>query len=306
MLKRTHLSLLAVASICLAIIACESGDVSPTSIGETGIALVVLPGGGVPDGDGVAQFEEFELCKFGTTTTFDYSVTDLSSSTTTTGQVTLDDGDCVVLALFGGVGGNVTVTEQEPAGWDLDHVDVTTVNTSGSSTATVPGPTVSGTISGSSGSNGLQGILAEFYNVPEPPILVGRMTGGGSFFDNGTRFTHGFELHCDPNHLPNNLQINWRGSSNSFHLATLTSVVCTDDPALDPLPRPAPFDTYVGTGVGSLNGVPGATISFTFTDDGEGGSADLADVSIVPPGGGTPIVASSTLRSGNHQAHPDN
>ena len=58
--------------------------------------------------------------------------------------------------------------------------------------------------------------------------------------------------------------------------------------------------------VGTLNGVPGATITFTFTDAGEGGSADLADISIVPPGGGPPIVASSTLRSGNQQAHPDN
>jgi hypothetical protein len=151
--------------------------------------------------------------------------------------------------------------------------------------------------------DGDSGVLLVLTNTLIP-LEDGRMTGGGSFFNSG-RFTHGFELHCDPNNLPNNLEINWRGSSNAFHLTSLTSATCTDDPALSPLPRPAPFDTYMGVGVGTLNGVPGAVITFTFTDAGEPGTSDLADISIVPPGGGTPIAVSGLLRFGNHQAHPN-
>ncbi len=298
---------LTLASLAL-FAACDRAGLSPTDTGPPELVGSVLPGGGTPDGDGAAGFEEFELCKYGTAATFDFDVFDRNSSTTTTGQVTLQDGDCVVIAEIGGLGADVTVTEQVPAGFLLDHVDVTTLTGSVaspvSSTQSVSGPTVTEFISGSNG-GGLRGILAEYYNVPAP-VLEGRMTGGGSFFAGNVRFTHGFELHCDPADLPNNLEINWRGSSNAFHLTSLTSAVCTDDPAISPLPPAAPFDTYMGVGTGTLNGVPGAVITFTFTDAGEGGSSDVADISIVPPGGGTPIVASNTLQQGNHQAHPDN
>ena len=51
------------------------------------------------------------------------------------------------------------------------------------------------------------------------------MTGGGSIFTaDGTRVTHGFELHCDPNISPNKLEVNFDG--NSFHLEQLTYVNC--------------------------------------------------------------------------------
>ena len=279
--------------------ACDSS--SPvTDLDGLTLSAAVLPGGGTFDGNRTAEFEEFEVCKDGTTATFDFSVFDRKTSVTTPGQVTLNDGECAIIALFGGLGADVSVTEQIPTGFLLDHVDVTTKTTAGSSTQTVLGPTVTGFVAGKGG--GLQGVLAEFVNLPAPAV-DGRMTGGGSFFDSG-RFTHGFELHCDASHLPNNLEINW--ANNAFHLTSLTSATCTDDPALNPLPRAAPFDTYMGVGVGTLNGVPGAVITFTFTDDGEPGTGDLADISIVPPGGGTPITASNLLRFGNHQAHPDN
>ena len=55
--------------------------------------------------------------------------------------------------------------------------------------------------------------------------LPGRMTGGGSVFGKGSqRVTHGFELHCDPEVGPNNLEVNWSG--NHFHMEELLTASC--------------------------------------------------------------------------------
>jgi Dictyostelium (slime mold) repeat len=132
--------------------------------------------------------------------------------------------------------------------------------------------------------------------------LPGRMTGGGSVFGKGSqRVTHGFELHCDPEVGPNNLEVNWGG--NHFHMEELLTAVCTDDPSIAPPPPPAGFDTYTGTGTGRCNGADGATISFVFTDAGEPGKFDTAEIQIsgCPSGGG--ITVSGPLKKGNHQAH---
>lgn len=136
------------------------------------------------------------------------------------------------------------------------------------------------------------------------PVTAGRMTGGGSVFAmDGTRVTHGFQLHCDAAELPNNLQVNW-GKGNKFHLESLTSATCTDDPAIGPSPPAASFDTYVGEGTGRYNGVSGATIEFTFTDAGEPGTSDTATIEIKV---GVTVVLSATgiIDRGNHQAHDD-
>jgi hypothetical protein len=128
------------------------------------------------------------------------------------------------------------------------------------------------------------------------------MTGGGSVFGKGSqRVTHGFELHCDPEVGPNNLEVNWAG--NHFHMEELLTAVCSDDPSIAPPPPPAGFDTYVGTGTGRCNGVAGASISFTFTDAGEPGTKDTAtfDITGCPDIGG--ISVSGPLKKGNHQAH---
>ncbi len=140
-----------------------------------------------------------------------------------------------------------------------------------------------------------------FAYAPDIP----RMTGGGSVFDAaGTRFTHGFELHCSLVQGPNNLQINWPKAtgegSNRFHLEGLTSVQCSDDPTIDEKPPVAGFDTYAGSGIGRLNGESGHTIDFEFTDAGEPGKGvDMATISI----DGGAIMVSGTLQKGNHQAH---
>ena len=130
-----------------------------------------------------------------------------------------------------------------------------------------------------------------------------RMTGGGSIFDPlgtpNTRITHGFEIHCDVTHTPNRIEINW--AKDKFHLATLTTASCIDDPLLHPgQPAPNGFDTFVGTGVG----VDGKTIEFTFTDDGEPGKGvDHAKYVIKGPGGNTLVDAQGYLEKGNHQTH---
>jgi hypothetical protein len=143
-------------------------------------------------------------------------------------------------------------------------------------------------------------ILITALAAGPPPPSTGRMTGGGSIFTaDGTRVTHGFELHCDPSNTPNNLEINW-GGGNNFHLDTLLTATCTDDPTIEPQPPSAPFDTFVGTGVGTCNGQP-ALISFTLTDAGEPGTKDFASYTI---SGGCSLTASGFLeRGGNQQAH---
>jgi hypothetical protein len=149
---------------------------------------------------------------------------------------------------------------------------------------------------------------ANLFSIPATPCGVGqstteRMTGGGSVIDPAgnptTRVTHGFELYCDVTKGPNNLEVNW-GNGNNFHLTSLTSATCTDDPSITPNPPAAGFDTYHGTGTGTLNGVAGATIDFTFTDAGEPGTSDHATIII---NGGATLSVSGNLQNGNQQAH---
>jgi hypothetical protein len=130
--------------------------------------------------------------------------------------------------------------------------------------------------------------------------LHGRMTGGGSVFTrDNIRVTHGFELHCTPGDGPNNLEINWDGGNN-FHLTTLTSALCPNDPAIAPQPPNADFDTFIGTGVGTCNG-GAAAIEFTLTDAGEPGTKDTASYRIT--GSCTLTVGPAFLNKGNQQAH---
>ncbi|MDQ5857987.1 MAG: hypothetical protein M3542_06895 [Acidobacteriota bacterium] len=137
--------------------------------------------------------------------------------------------------------------------------------------------------------------------------IDGRMTGGGSVFDGANRITHGFELHCDVEVGPNNLQINW-GRGNRFHLTELLTATCTDDSTIDQRPPGhSTFDTYVGTGTGLCNGVEGALIEFTFTDYGEPGKLDTVDIAITGcPTGVDDLTVSGPLKKGNHQAHRAN
>jgi hypothetical protein len=146
--------------------------------------------------------------------------------------------------------------------------------------------------------------LAVSASAGKPPDCW--MTGGGSIFDSDGsveytgRTTHGMILHCDTRN-PNNLQINWEG--NTFHLTDLASAACPDTAGITPNPPDAEFDTFIGFGEGRLNGDPGATIVFTFTDAGEPGTADTAEITIFDPDGWQVLSIAGTLTFGNHQAH---
>jgi hypothetical protein len=154
-------------------------------------------------------------------------------------------------------------------------------------------------------------LAAAFSLEPEtPPTVPGRMTGGGSVFTIGdVRVTRGFEIHCDLRE-PNNLEVNWQG--NRFHTTELTSAVCIDQVAIDQNPPVAPFDTFIGTGVGRLNGKSDARIEFVFVDAGEPGTSDTATIKIYDASNnlvldvpGDPLVP-GYLTFGNIQAHKDN
>ncbi len=153
----------------------------------------------------------------------------------------------------------------------------------------------------------LQFLAVALDDIATAPItsLPGRMTGGGSVFTaSGQRVTHGFELHCDVNDVPNTLEINWGG--NRFHLEQLTFADCFKDPSINAGHPTNTFNTYIGQGVGDYNGVPGAMASWTFTDAGEPGKNDMATITIVDAGGNTVLTVSGFLTSGNQQAHTDN
>jgi uncharacterized repeat protein (TIGR01451 family) len=139
--------------------------------------------------------------------------------------------------------------------------------------------------------------LSHYYGIEEA-VEPDRMTGGGSVFTEGARYTHGFTLRCGGS--PNNLEINW--DKNVFHLTSLTAWDCIDDPLISEIPPVAGFDTFEGAGVGRLNQVDGALIEFVFKDAGEPGKNDWAWFRITPPSG--PVVeVGGYLHNGDHQAH---
>jgi hypothetical protein len=156
--------------------------------------------------------------------------------------------------------------------------------------------------------NGNAVALVRFKNITEPPVEVinGRMTGGGNqIIVGGVRITRGFTIHCDIV-LSNNLEINWNG--NRWHLdKPLTSARCLDDPDISPLPPAAPFDTFIGEGIGRYNGVDGYKVEFKFADAGEpGGENDKAGILITAPNGDVVLdVPFQFLSHGNVQAHYD-
>ena len=146
---------------------------------------------------------------------------------------------------------------------------------------------------------------------PALPVNSCRITGGGSVFTtNGVRVTHGFQLRAPATELPQSLEVNWNvpgdsGSEMHFHLTDLTFATCVDNPNISPGPgNPGvTFDTFIATGVGDLNGVPGATIELIFTDAGEPGTSDTATMTIRDSNGTVVLDVSNVLTFGNQQMH---
>lgn len=136
--------------------------------------------------------------------------------------------------------------------------------------------------------------------------LNGRMTGGSGKVQitPDVYLTSGFTIHCDIL-LSNNLEINWPG--NQWHITKpITSAICIDDPNVTPGQPDAPFDTFIGTAIGELNGVPGSTVQFTFVDAGEPGKiADRATIIVKDASGNIVLSVQNQSISGNLQAHED-
>ena len=145
-------------------------------------------------------------------------------------------------------------------------------------------------------------LLANEIAYQESLTLQGRMTGGGNFSDRGVRVTHGFQLPCKIGAAPGSLQINW--SKSRFHLESLTSAACANDPVISEAPPVAGFDTHRGEGTGRYNGVSGARARWTFTDAGEPGRGDFARIEIWDAAGNLVLSASGFIK-GNHQAHKE-
>lgn len=135
----------------------------------------------------------------------------------------------------------------------------------------------------------------------------GRFTGGGNQIRVGAvRVTRGLTIHCDLV-LSNNLEVNWGG--NKFHMTEhLTTVACTDDPAIIQAPPAAPLDTLIGVGTGRYNNTNGFTIEFTLVDYGEPGSDDQMRIYIYETANPANVVLDVPLQllsGGNLQAHYD-
>jgi hypothetical protein len=170
-------------------------------------------------------------------------------------------------------------------------------------TISVPGDATPGTLQSCSvefkSDDTVLGVQQITVQVPNR----GRMTGGGSIVAaDGMRVTHGFTLNCYSGAGGENLQVNFGG--NSFHLASLTQAQCFDNPAVAE-GGAAGFDTYQGKGVGSFNGTPGYKAEWRFTDAGEPGRNDTAELVITDPSGNIVLNVGGNLRNGNHQAHRD-
>jgi hypothetical protein len=138
-----------------------------------------------------------------------------------------------------------------------------------------------------------------------PPAFGGSIIGGGSVLTAaGTRVAHGLTVHCDVDPgKPNHLQVNWAG--NRFHLETLTSALCVDDPAIAPEPGAAWFDTLQASGTGRYNGVSGATIQITLKDAGEPGQNDTTQITIRDASNAIVLSVSGRLERGNHQVRDE-
>lgn len=125
---------------------------------------------------------------------------------------------------------------------------------------------------------------------------LARMTGGGGFAGD---FGHGFTIHCEETHDANSMTVDLPGQAK-FKLDGVAWIVCLDDPALDAQQPEPDFDTVVGVGWGTLRGHD-ADVWFVFTDDGEPGTDDHADLEIVQ--GSDAWSGAGFLTQGNHQVH---
>lgn len=304
---RTHFKAgLALAlGAALLVAACSESPVrtGPSSITAAGSTNIV---------NRQAEGNEFELCKdfsapppAGTTVTFVVRINRDNTGFGAPFNIQLAPGACTIVATDIGIGRDVVeVTEQVPAGFQTPTWVRTVISPDGADTTSGTGATVSGPIASDD-----IGTLVIFTNTADPTVEpgTGRMTGGGQVIVAGVRISKGLTIHCDKL-LSNNLEVNW-GQGEKFHMDEhITTIACTDDPAIIQAPPAAPLDTLIGVGTGEYNGNPGYTVEFTFIDYGEPGTLDRVALKIYPTGSPNSPVLSfpvTIVSNGNIQAHFD-
>ncbi len=140
--------------------------------------------------------------------------------------------------------------------------------------------------------------------IDEGAAVAGFMTGGGHARIGKGRTAHhyswGFSVQCDGSQ--GSLQFNDHRFGGKFHLESLTSVACLDDPFIEAGQPSAGFDTISLVGQGRWNGDSGATIFAEFTDAGEPGGSDSVRLQILNADGEV-IYDEKVLAGGNNQAH---
>jgi hypothetical protein len=135
----------------------------------------------------------------------------------------------------------------------------------------------------------------------------GRMTGHGQVFNYAGFNKVQWEFRnsvCNSNRFPD-LKVEF--GRRVFKLTSYNEpLTCIDDPALDEGSPKAGFDTIFGQGGGTLDGRPGATAKFRFTDEGEPGVNDRAVDITISDASGAVVLTVTNVRiqdGGNHQAH---
>jgi hypothetical protein len=246
------------------------------------------------------------ICSSGGPSSYSVSAVPATGTLAGGGSFSVADGACVNAWTAGA--GDLTVTTitvTQTAG-DFVSVEATAVPPTGLPFMTIDPATK--TVSWMT--NADHGGSATFFQSPPPPPppppAEGRMTGGGGQLRiDDLYISRGFTIHCDIT-LSNNIEINW--PDNKWHLdKPITSARCIDDPAFDEAPPRAPFNTFIGTAVGRLNGVDGSRLEFTFIDGGEPGKKnDMASLKIWDANDNLVLdVPLSALTHGNIQAHYD-
>jgi hypothetical protein len=156
--------------------------------------------------------------------------------------------------------------------------------------------------------------------TPPPCVaqtVIGGLNGGGRVLTPSGFVTLAFELRCNPADKRGNLEVNWGG--NRFHLENVTAATCFLDPSIVGPVRPgrshddgdddhhgaAKFNTLQGRGTGRYNNAAGASAFWTFTDAGEPGTNDTANIQITDTRNVLVLTASGRLINGNFERHSD-
>jgi hypothetical protein len=141
------------------------------------------------------------------------------------------------------------------------------------------------------------------WDAPAPPSVDGRMVSNAK---QGT-VTFASNVDC-PAAVANarNRPFIVQQGANMFRMTSVNAVRCFDDGDWVPSPAPATmaFDTQEGTAAGTLNGVPGYTLSWRLEDHGAPSTADRARLRVTRDSDGAKIidVPLSPLSSGQNYA----